>query len=212
MSSLRGRLRQTQALRSGPRVWLGLCWEEGVPGTTTGGLLPSGMPRDPSGSLGAAGGLSTHPGLRNEEIPVQWRRDAREPVLGCSNGIQAQWGPRGHPMVPLMLVGPSSAGSTGLPPGWAQAFGTGQSQPSKQPLPWEKPLLALLLLGFSLEIYRVGCHQHGSIPGAIAPSTEEGFFSLSPLPGFILRDSRQRLQLPHPKPGLCVLLKPWQWE
>lgn len=44
MSSLRGRLRQTQPLRSGPWVWLGLCWEEPVPGggdtTTTGGLLP----------------------------------------------------------------------------------------------------------------------------------------------------------------------------
>lgn len=32
MSSLRGRLRQTQPLRSGPWVWLGLCWEEPVPG------------------------------------------------------------------------------------------------------------------------------------------------------------------------------------
>jgi len=132
----------------------------------------------------------------------------------------------GHPWASLVLqhlssVGTSGvscgpllleAGGTGLPPGRAQAFGTGQSQLGRQPLPWERPLPALLLLGLILEMYGVGCHRHGSIPGVVAPGTVEGFFSLSPLPCFIACDSSRRLQLPRPEPGLCVLLKARQWE
>lgn len=106
MSSLRGRLRQTQPLQSSPRVWLGLCWEEEVLGER-GGPLPSGMLRVLSGALGAAGGLSTQPGLCSEETPVQWRQVTRELVLGCNNGIRAHWGPWGYLVVPFMQAGPS---------------------------------------------------------------------------------------------------------
>lgn len=52
MSSLRGGLRQTQPVRRGPGVWLGLGWEQGGP-------------KAPSGDVGGAGAA----GCRAEERP-----------------------------------------------------------------------------------------------------------------------------------------------
>lgn len=76
-------------------------------------------------------------------------------------------------------------------------LGWGRTSPANGPCPGKSFFPLSCFWGSSLRF--TGCHWHGSILAVLYPHVEEGFFSLSPLPGFIICDSGHAVAAPTPR-------------